>query len=85
MIEDAKQAKSVRQEDTGVELGDFTINSEIVLKVTKGIFNLQKLLIDPTRVKKTFDKLKQWFESFEGNDEEGAKTFVLNQVVEAIR
>lgn len=37
--------------------------------------------MDPKRVKRTFVKLQKWFDSFEGNDEEGAAAYVNKEIV----
>lgn len=76
--------KKVPEKDIGINIEDFEVNHGIVMKVVKGFYKIHKLLLDPKRVKKTFVKLQSWFDSFEGNDEEGAIAYVNNEIVKVM-
>ena len=62
---------------------DFHVNDEVVFKVINGLFRLQKIMIDPQRVKRTLLKVRDWLHSFEGDDAEGGAAFLVNKTVEA--
>lgn len=62
---------------------DFLVNDEVVLKVINGLFRLQKIIIDPQRVKRTLLKVRDWLHSFEGDDAEGGAQYLVNKMVEA--
>ena len=60
---------------------DFLVNDEVVLKVINGLFRLQKVIIDPKRVKSTLLKVRDWLHSFEGDDAEGGASYLVNKMV----
>ena len=68
----------------GIEMENFTITSEVVMKNIKGLFTLQKVLLNPKKVKDTIFKLKAWFDSFTGNEEEAAVSYLVGKLVESI-
>lgn len=62
---------------------DFHVNDEVVFKVINGLFRLQKIIIDPQRVKRTLLKVRDWLHTFEGDDAEGGAAYLVNKMVEA--
>ena len=72
------------KDDVGTRIQDFHVNNEVVMKSILGLFKMQKVILDPHRVKACFTKLRGWFQRFEGNDEEAASAFILKQLVDAL-
>ena len=55
-----------------------------MLKSIKGLFKLQKLLLDAARIKKTIEKVKVWFDHFDGNEEEAAASYITTNLTKAM-
>ena len=73
----------VPNDSVNIDMRDFHINSESVMKCINALSKLQKVLLAPNKVKETIFKLKKWYDSFEGNEEEAAGAFLMGKLVEA--
>lgn len=69
--------------EKNINMKDFHINSEVVMRAINSLFKLQKVLLDPIRVKTTIFKLKKWYDAFTGNEEEAAGAYLVKKLVEA--
>ena len=67
-----------------VNMLDFHINSEIVMKTVKGLFSFQKILLSDKKIKETIFKVKEWFDHFTGNEEEAAMGYLMTKITEAV-
>lgn len=59
-----------------IEIDDLGVDTPTVLKVVNSLYQLQKVIIDPVNVKKTIFKLRDWFNTFEGDEEDGANAYL---------
>ncbi len=57
---------------------DFAVNHDVLMKTVTGCFKLQKVLKDEANVTATLQKVCGWLESFSGDNEEGAHTYLQN-------
>ena len=64
-------------------MDDFLITNEVVFRVVGGLFRLQKVLLDPKRIKKCVSKLQKWMQSFTGDDEEGVFQYLQKAMIDA--
>ncbi len=54
------------------------------MKTVNGCYKLQKVLKDEANVTATLQKVIGWLESFSGDNEEGALTYLQNQYKEVL-
>lgn len=83
-MEEKKIKPAIFERSNTVDMTDFEVDTPTVLKTVGSLFKLQKVLIDPKTVKKTFFKLRDWFNTFEGDEEDGAMGYVNKKLVEAM-
>jgi vacuolar-type H+-ATPase subunit E/Vma4 len=57
----------------------------VLIKTVNGCYRLQKVLKDEENVKKTLDKIKNWLNGFEGDNDEGAFSYLQEKLKEAIK
>lgn len=65
-------------------MNDFSVNNTSVMKVINGLFKLQKVVLNPKKIRTMLCKMRDWFNAFEGDEEEAAGQFLIKKLVEAM-
>ena len=84
MKEAGTKATQFNKEEVDVSLENFAVNNDVVIKVIGGLFKLQKMILDPKKVRKLFIKLRDWFNAFKGDEAEGVSQFIINSMIEVM-
>ena len=66
----------VKEDEVHCSMSDFHVDNEVLLKTVNGLYTLQKVILDTVAIKKTILKIRDWMLTFDGDNEEGAVSYL---------
>lgn len=63
-----------------IRFDDYEVKHDLIIRASDGLYRLQKLILDANLVRRTIQRYRDWVQSFVGNNEEGASTFIMETI-----